>query len=321
VVIKNKLSFFIRFFISFGLLAGLLWMMRGDIGNVLDIIKKSNKIFLILALCVSMPLSPILAYRLKILMKGQKIFLSMKDLLYLTYIGYFFNNFLPTAVGGDIVKAYYASKKTHNKIGSYAAVLADRLLGVVALLFITLTGIIFMGDKFKNDKIFWTIIGASGIAIVVTGILLNKKAGTNNAGSAKPGIMAKIVANISKVRDAISLYRNSPKILTKALLISFLGQAGAIVSIYFFVLFLGGYVPLVKLFLIVPLVWAISMLPSLNGLGVREGAFVYFLKGDIGTDAAFAVSILWLGVIIVYSIIGGLLNLFFPVEIKETTEK
>ncbi len=319
MVIKNKLSFFIRFFISFGLLAGLLWMMRGDIGNILDIMKKSNKMFLIVALCVSMPLSPILAYRLKVLMKGQKIFLSMKDFLYLTYIGYFFNNFLPTAVGGDIVKAYYASKKTHNKVGSYAAVLADRLCGVVALLFITLTGIIFMGDKFKNDRIFWAVIGMSGIAIVAIGILLNKKAGTDSAGSAKPGIMAKMMAHISKLRDAISLYKSSPKILTKALLISFLGQVGAIVSIYFFVLFLGGNVHLIKLFLIVPLVWAISMLPSLNGLGVREGAFVYFLKGDIGADAAFAVSILWLGVIIIYSIIGGILNLLcpIPIEVKE----
>ena len=98
-----------------------------------------------------------------------------------------------------------------------------------------------------------------------------------------------------------------------------MGQVGAIVSIYFFVLFLGGNVHLIKLFLIVPLVWAISMLPSLNGLGVREGAFVYFLKGDIGADAAFAVSILWLGVIIIYSIIGGILNLLcpIPIEVKE----
>ena len=58
------------------------------------------------------------------------------------------------------------------------------------------------------------------------------------------------------------------------------------------------------------------MLPSLNGLGVREGAFVYFLKGDIGAGVAFAVSMLWLGVIILYSLIGGIMYLVHPVKIE-----
>ena len=59
------------------------------------------------------------------------------------------------------------------------------------------------------------------------------------------------------------------------------------------------------------------MLPSLNGLGVREGAFVYFLKGYIGPEKACAISILWLGLILVYSVIGGLFHLLYPLKIDE----
>ena len=100
-------------------------------------------------------------------------------------------------------------------------------------------------------------------------------------------------------------------------MISLISHAGAILSIYLFILGLGGNINFTKLFLIVPLVWTVSMLPSLNGLGVREGAFVYFLKGDLGADMAFTVSLLWLGIVIAFGIIGGVLHLLHPVNIKK----
>lgn len=320
MVNKNKLLFALRFLVSFGLLSALLWIMRNDIGNILDILKNSDKKFFILALCVSIPMTLLLAYRLKILMLGQKIRLPMKDIISLTYLGYFFNNFLPTAVGGDLAKAYYASKKTDNKLGSYAAVLTDRLCGVIAILFIALIGIVFMGGKLKEDRIAWAVAGMSFALILLAAVLLSKKDLAGNMEAARPGILGSILAKISKLRDAINLYRHSPRILTRAVLISLISQSGAILSVYFFILFLGGDIHLVKLFLIIPLVWSISMLPSLNGLGVREGAFVYFLKADIGTDMAFTVSLLWLSVIILYSIIGGVVNLFYHMNIKNTGE-
>ncbi len=79
--------------------------------------------------------------------------------------------------------------------------------------------------------------------------------------------------------------------------------------------------PLLKLFLLIPLVWVISMLPSLNGLGVREGAFVYFLKPDIDADRAFAISLLWLGIILVYSLVGGVLHMIYPVKVKSDSNE
>lgn len=75
--------------------------------------------------------------------------------------------------------------------------------------------------------------------------------------------------------------------------------------------------PISRLLLIIPIIWTVSMLPSLNGLGVREGAFVYFLKGYIGTEKAFAISLLWLGLIIFYSIVGGIYQLLYPSRMTE----
>jgi len=309
-----KLSIILRFVISFGLLILLIWLMRKDAGEILGIIKGSNKMFMLLAIFINVLLSIALAYRLKLLMSGQEVSLSIKDAVFLTFIGYFFNNFLPTAIGGDIAKAYYASKKTNNKVASYAAVLADRLLGLVAVLLIALVGILFIGKGLHNKFILWTVPVIFIFTIAMTIFLLKKNNRVEKTYSGKKGVLRKIKEKSLKLYDAINIYRNSPLLLVKGLILSLGLQAVTIFTIYLLVLCIGGDIPLFRLFLIIPLIWAVSMLPSLNGLGVREGAFVYFLKGYIGSEKAFALSLLWLGLIMLYSVVGGLFQLLHPVK-------
>jgi len=313
---KNRLLFFLKSLISFGLLFALLWIMRGSIKNILEILKTSNKIFFGLAFLLNATLTLFLSLRLRLLMSGQKIALSLKDAFYLTYIGYFFNNFLPTAIGGDIAKAYYASKKTDNNVESYAAVVTDRLCGLASILMIALVGLMFFGNSLGNKKIIWAVIAMATLIISLIALLLNKRIEHKNV-PVKSGLLNALALKFSKLYNAVNAYKGVPLVLIKAILISLISHAGAILSIYLFILSLGGGINYIKLFLIVPLVWTVSMLPSLNGLGVREGAFVYFLKGDLGTDMAFTVSLLWLGVVIAFGIIGGVLHLLYPVKIKK----
>lgn len=315
-MVKKRVSIILRFAVSFGLLFLLVWIMRKDAKEVIGIFKGSDKMLILFAVLVNIPLSIAVAYRLKLLMSGQKILLSMRDAIYLTFIGYFFNNFLPTAIGGDIAKAYYASKKTNNKVASYAAVLADRLLGLIATLMVALTGLLFIGKSVDNKFIIWAVLVVFILAALMIFFLLKKNNSPARVPSSGKGIFNKIKEKSLKLYAAVNLYRNSPGILVKGVALSLLLQSLSIVSIYLFVLCIGGNMPLFRLFLIVPLVWAVSMLPSLNGLGVREGAFVYFLKGYIGPEKAFAVSILWLGFIMMNSLIGGIYQLMYPVKIE-----
>lgn len=314
MVNKNKVSLFLRFAISFGLLSLLFWIMRSDIGSVIGILKNSNKIYFTLALLICLLTSLGASFRLRILMSGQKISLSLKDAFYLTFIGYFFNNFFPTAIGGDIAKAYYASRKTNNKAASYAAVLADRLVGLLSCLSIAIIGIIFVGRNFGNNRIIWAVVMMFVSSVALFLFVLNRKIAPGLTAVRKKGVLNKIKEKFLKLYTAINFYKHDRPLLVKSYLLAVFMQAGTVVSIYFFILCIGGGIHLLKLFLIIPLVWAVSMLPSLNGLGVREGAFVYFLKGDIGAESAFSISILWLGMIIIYSVIGGILHLAYPLK-------
>ena len=51
------------------------------------------------------------------------------------------------------------------------------------------------------------------------------------------------------------------------------------------------------------------MLPSLGGLGLREGALVALLGPAIGTDSAFSVAILLLAMLLIMSLIGAVIYL------------
>jgi len=73
------------------------------------------------------------AFRWHVLLKVQKIQLSVPRLSGLFLIGMFYNQFLPGGTGGDIIKSYYLLKETSDKkAGALLAVVFDRFIGLVA---------------------------------------------------------------------------------------------------------------------------------------------------------------------------------------------
>ncbi len=87
-------------------------------------------------------------------------------------------------------------------------------------------------------------------------------------------------------------------------------KALGIGATYLIALSLGSTTPLVNFFMFLPIIWLISMLPvSINGIGLREGAFVYlFTSIGMSTEMALAISTLFLFQLVV---LGGLGSLFF----------
>src|SRR5205814_2994101 len=80
------------------------------------------------------------AIRWQILLRVQKIRLNLPRLSGLFLIGMFYNQFLPGGTGGDIIKSYLLLKETpEHKAGALLAVVFDRLIGLVALVAITVT--------------------------------------------------------------------------------------------------------------------------------------------------------------------------------------
>src|SRR5262249_16803413 len=92
------------------------------------------------------------AFRWHVLLKVQKIYLSVPPLPGLFFIGFFNNHFPPGGTGGKIIKSYSLLKETpEKKAGALRAVLFDRFIGLVALVAITATLIALRYD-FLSQK-------------------------------------------------------------------------------------------------------------------------------------------------------------------------
>ena len=81
--------------------------------------------------------------------KIQKINLSLFYLYHLRYIGFFFNNFLPSAVGGDLMCAYLASRRTGKGLESFAGIFIDRMVGFLTIFLLALGAFVSAQQKFQ----------------------------------------------------------------------------------------------------------------------------------------------------------------------------
>src|SRR6266404_7947056 len=108
------------------------------------------------------------AVRWQILLRVQKIRLSLPRLSGLFLIGMFYNQFLPGGTGGDIIKSYLLLKETpDHKAGALLAVVFDRFIGLVALVAITVTLVSMRFDllsqTYETRRYLWILLVLLGV--------------------------------------------------------------------------------------------------------------------------------------------------------------
>ncbi|RKY41894.1 MAG: hypothetical protein DRP85_04780 [Candidatus Makaraimicrobium thalassicum] len=302
---KDKISVFLRIIISFGLLGLLFWFMRNEVRGIWSIILAS-KVWLIAAaggfILVNVAM---LACRLKIIFLGENLKINLGESLQLTFIGYFFNNFMPTAVGGDIVKAHYAAYGGRKRVQSYASVFMDRFIGLYAFLVIAAIALVIDQGRFQIEAVrsmvfFLLFLGVAGFMVAT-----NKTVARFMERFFTRLKMFRFGEHLNAAYNIVHDYRNRRGVIVQAFLVSIFAQCLYFTAIYLFFLSLGLRVSLGNIFLIMPVVTFISMIPSVGGLGVREGAIITFFTPLAGKETAFAVSLLLLAALIFISIIGG----------------
>ncbi|MDD5433842.1 MAG: lysylphosphatidylglycerol synthase domain-containing protein, partial [Nitrospira sp.] len=102
-----------------------------------------------------------------------------------------------------------------------------------------------------------------------------------------------------------------PSVLLQSLIISMIFQALIIIIHIFIGLSIGINVPYKFYFFLIPLVATVSMLPlSISGIGLREGAFVYFFSyANVTKTEALTFAFGWFVIVLISSLIGGLVLL------------
>ncbi|MBU3933942.1 MAG: flippase-like domain-containing protein [Candidatus Omnitrophica bacterium] len=312
---KPKLTVVLRILLSLSLLALLLWLGRENFAKIRQLLSSLNLSVFTLAFLLFIISIIFMAWRLRIVLAAQETSFSIKDLFSLTLIGHFFTNFMPTSVGGDLVKGYYISRRIKSKISSYASVFVDRIMGMFSLILIASIALLIMRKDIEHKFIFWALGLLLLFCIIFTLLLINKKLLKRIGGSL--GLLRllrslKLDSLAQKAYVSVNVYTNHKKKLLQMLILSIAAQFIAFFAIYILSNSLSVYIPFGKILLVMPIIAALCMLPvTMNGLGLREWAFVFFFSPNVGEAAALSLSLLYLAMFLLTSLIGGIIYLFW----------
>ena len=223
------------------------------------------------------------------------------------FIGMYFNNFLPTLVGGDLVKAYYIYRESGKGGVSLASIFLDRYSGFTALMALTAVATYAGYPLVRGSSILWLLLFLLGsftvLSLIIWIDLFHGWAVRILTGVRLFGINRKV----DTFYRALMGYRGERAILIKTFSLSLVIQGGVIFGYYLLSRAIGMEMPLNYFFIFVPLATVVAMLPfSLAGLGIREGAFVFLFAKAGGTSAeAMSVSLLFFFTTVIVSLIGG----------------
>lgn len=300
---KKIVGGILRVAVSFSLLALLLYAMRGRVGDIIKLILDTRLSILILAAALTFVSYAFLSLRLRLFLVAQGIMVSAKEAFGLTLIGFFFNNFLPTAIGGDAVKAYYASKKTTGRLHAFTAVFMDRFVGLGTFVALALFAFLILSREVKGKITIWPIWVLFFLAVIAMLALFNKKAIDRISN-------VRFFSWTEKLHSSLAAFKNKRHLFTKATAVSIAAQLFFFAELYIIIKGLYDFVPFVKILLLAPIVSLISMLPSINGLGVREGAYLLLFAPLIGPEKALALGLLWLFLSLPAGMLGGFVYAF-----------
>ncbi|MGB5497333.1 MAG: lysylphosphatidylglycerol synthase transmembrane domain-containing protein [Maribacter sp.] len=145
-----------------------------DFNEVLDIVRKTNPFYLVLAILFFVASKVLASVRLNLYFHALGIKLTQKSNLKLYVLGMFYNLFLPGGIGGDAYKGYLIKKKFEVDTKKVVSVLVlDRLSGLLLLFIYACALSIVLNNTWLNT--FEILISALGVLSVLVYWYLNKR--------------------------------------------------------------------------------------------------------------------------------------------------
>jgi glycosyltransferase 2 family protein len=277
----------IRLLISIGLIAFLL--ITVDFGDMRASLARSNGYYLLAALLVALGDRLIMAYKWNHLLRAKGIDIPLRRITGTYWISTFLGLFLPATVGGDAIRAYAISKGGQKGRDIISSIVIERIFGILALLIFVLISIVLsiyvFGESFFDNiwNLFGIILFFLFFLSAFTYISLNKSL-LQKVYRVIERRLPKLNGNkwVGKIREIYQsylAYQEHKQALGVFLLLSFLENLFPIFWTYFLSLAFNIHVPLMYIFILVPIVLVLVRLPiSIDGIGIKEGAFVYFLS-------------------------------------------
>jgi uncharacterized protein (TIRG00374 family) len=304
--LKRTGLFAAKIAVSIGLLVYLF--ANTDLAALEQRVRRGDLLLLAFAVALYLAMLGLATWRWRLLLEAQGYRASLRPLSASYLVATFFNNFLPSNIGGDVIRVRDSSKLTGSTTTSLAVVAIDRILGFGALYALAAFAYAVGGPEGRALAGADTVVLALGPFFAVLAFVFFK-----------PGIARRLMAatrlariawaraRFETVQAAVHVYRAEVRAIWVAFGASVALQALVVWYFYTVAHALAVPLPLGVCFVMVPLCTLVQAVPvSFNGWGLRESLFiVYFGQLGLPSDNALAMSLVGAGLIVLLSLSGA----------------
>jgi uncharacterized protein (TIRG00374 family) len=260
-----------------------------DVRGVVAHFAKVDVTTLLVAVALALAIALLHTLRWLAVVNANGSTLTFKTALQVVLIGHFFNQALPSSVGGDALRVWCAYRAGLTFGAAANTVIIDRAITLLSLLLLSAAGLPWLFDIVTDPVARWALSTVICAGVAGFGAFLALKR--------LPSAVTRWRA-VRALLDLAALARKvvfNPRYALPALLLSVLSFVGFAVIVYCLARAMQLDVRLLDCILLVPPVILVTVVPiSIAGWGVREGAMVVaFGFIDVPASAAFAVSVLF----------------------------
>jgi uncharacterized protein (TIRG00374 family) len=304
---RKQLLNIVKILVSVGL---LIFIFRTiDIPAFLQVVQRANLWWLMAGLTMTIIGVFIRAFRWQILLNAIEVRVPLGELTAIYFIGFLFNNLLPSGLGGDAIRMYELNRHSEHAADAVTSVIVDRFLGLSALQLIAIIALLTDWNAVPPEVAYFTVI--IFVAGLMAGLLLINRPlylwFKTNIG------LFRRITGIKFVGKLFESFQSYPlRALGYSYTVSILFNISLILMNLFIGLGLGAEATLAQYAVFVPITSLVLVLPiSFAGLGVREETYRQ-LFGQVGVPGEVAVAMslmVYLFGNIVTGIIGGVIYL------------
>ena len=305
---KKTLLTLVKVLVSFGILVYIFTRVV-HIRDLWAILRQADLTLFSLAVAVYFVVQGLSAYRWQVLLDPQGVHVPYRKMAAFYFLGMYFNFFLPSTIGGDVFRIYYLNKETRRLSASTASVFLDRDIGMGGLLLVATVVAAFDGTSFKGVPLA-PLFGLIGVGFVLANLALFYRP-TYNLFHRLLALfkLKRADEKVERMFGSVNCYRGRWGLMLETTLMSIGVQVGCVIVNVLSARAIGLNTSWVHFLVFIPAIGLISMNPiGVNGAGWREGAYIWLFQSVGATPGqAAALSVLWLGAVVITSLPGGVI--------------
>lgn len=313
------LKFTLKALISLGLLAYLVY--NAEPKKILEVFGNISAsdgiIFLLIAFAFELLAVLLMAFRWQALLRGYRVDVKIGTLYGYYLIGLFFNNFLPSSIGGDVIRIYKVMENLSDRTVGFASVIIERMMGIAATMFLAIFALFFISQQFHSSRLLYFSIALFLFIVLFFFLMTRNRPFKFLLHLFDRFTIFNIGEKFNKLFEAIHFFKKRKRILGYVFLFSISSQISIVLMNFYLARAFSMDIELSYLFMVVPVTFVLTMLPSINGVGFREFGYKELL-GRIGISSAAAISLAFMNLLLpmFLSLIGAFLFVVQKRKIK-----